>query len=285
MALRTVTIRVGTSERSSSAARPTSFSPVPFAPAPFDAARKVSAKTPVSPATSAAPAIHSIEPLSPDAQSPVPLPRRNFWQRFGKLLSTVLAILLIGGAAVGLWYGLPIKAVQITGNRHLSLAQVKQLAGLSGEKPFGWLYYGLWRATGLQGEPWVASAQLKRIFPDRVEISLTERTPVAQVRASSGSLSVIAADGTTLPGAEATGPIISGWGPDRTQDALFAVRAFSRYNVESVTYTPTGITVQTSKGTIWSGDIKLLLKYGQAIETQAPGGRINLYPWGVSVQR
>ena len=78
---------------------------------------------------------------------------------------------------------------------------------------------------------------------------------------------------------------MSGWGPDRTADALFAARALARYNVESVTYTPTGITVQTNQGTIWSGDAALLLKYGQAIETQAQGGRINLYPWGVSVQR
>ncbi len=290
MALKTVTIRVGVSERSSSAARPTASSAAPLytAPpytAPFDAARKVSARASASPAVSADPEPPSADPLSPDAPGPAPLPRRNFWQRFGWLLSIVLAVLVVGGAAVGLWYGLPIKAVQITGNRHLSVGQIKQLAGLSGQKPFGWLYYGLWRATGLRDEPWIASAQLTRIFPDRVEISLAERSPVAQVRARSGAVSVIAADGTILPGAAPTGPIISGWGPDRTQDALFAVRAFSRYNVESVTYTPTGITVQTGKGTIWSGDIKLLLKYGQAIETQAPGGRINLYPWGVSVQR
>ncbi|WP_225429881.1 cell division protein FtsQ/DivIB [Deinococcus detaillensis] len=279
MALKTVTIRVGASERSgnSSAARPALRSSAVDIP-PFDAARKASA-----PLASAEPL--PSEAITSEEQSPTPLPRRSFWQRFGRLISAVLAAVLIGGAAVGLWYGLPIKAVQITGNSHLSAAQVKQLAGLSGEKPFGWLYYGLWRATGLRDEPWVASAQLTRIFPDRVEISVAERTPVAQVRDRSGQVSVIAADGTPLPGAVATGPVISGWGPDRTQDALFAVRAFSRYNVESVTYTPTGITVQTGKGTIWSGDIKLLLKYGQAIETQAPVGRINLYPWGVSVQR
>lgn len=251
-----------------------------FRPAPFDLARKPRAPLKAETETLDSPSAPETAP-PPDA----PLPRRNFWQQYGVFLSVVLSALVIAGAAFALWRYLPIKAVQISGNRHLSSLEVKRLSGLSGEKPFGWLYYGAWRAGALRDNAWVASAQLTRVFPGRVEIGITERAPVAQVRARSGALSVIAADGTVLPGAAPTGPVISGWGPDRTADALFAARAFSRYNVESVTYTPTGITVQTSKGTIWSGDRALLLKYGQAIETQAPVGRINLYPWGVSVQR
>ncbi|AWN24473.1 cell division protein FtsQ [Deinococcus irradiatisoli] len=193
--------------------------------------------------------------------------------------------MILAGAAVGVWFYLPIKAVQISGNRHLSDVEVKRLAGLSGEKPFGWAYYGAWRAGALRDNAWVASAQITRVFPDRVEVAIKERRPVAQVRSSNGNLSVIAADGVPLPDAPPTGPIISGWGPDRTGEALLAARVLSRYNVKSVTYTPTGITVTTDQGTLWSGDAALLLKYGQAIETQAQGGRINLYPWGVSVQR
>ena len=255
-----------------------------FRPAPFDVARK---PRPAPKAAKAPDAPPQPDTARPDTRTPpdAPLPRRRFWQQYGVFLSVILSALILAGGAFALWRYLPIKAVQISGNRHLSSLEVKRLAGLSGERPFGWAYYGAWRAGALRDNAWVASAQLTRVFPDRVEVRLTERLPVAQVRARSGALSVIAADGTVLPGAAPTGPIISGWGPDRTADALFAARALARYNVESVTYTPTGIRVQTNQGTIWSGDRALLLKYGQAIETQAQGGRINLYPWGVSVQR
>lgn len=263
---------------------PRALSSQSFRPAPFDLARRP--RAPVRAAE--APDIPTLYPPgAPEVTSPpdAPLPHRRFWQHYKVFLSVALSALIIAGGAFALWRYLPVRAVQISGDRHLSSLEVKRLAGLSGEKPFGWLYYGAWRASALRDNAWVASAQLTRVFPDRVEIRLTERVPVAQVRARSGALSVIADDGTVLPGASPTGPVISGWGPDRTADALFAARALARYNVESVTYTPTGITVQTSKGTIWSGDKALLLKYGQAIETQAPVGRINLYPWGVSVQR
>ncbi len=255
--------------------------PPAFRPAPFDAARRP--RPPAAPERGPAPPTGEANLASPPP--PAPLPRRGFWRQYGVFVSIMLTALVLAGAAVGLWFGLPIKAVQISGNNHLSNVEVKRLSGLSGVRPFGWVYYGAWRATALRDNAWVASAQMTRVFPDRVEISIKERRPVAQVRTSSGTLSVIAADGTSLPGAAPSGPLISGWGPDRTEDALFAARVLSRYNVKSVTYTPTGITVNTDQGTIWSGDAALLLKYGQAIETQAAGGRINLYPWGVSVQR
>ena len=219
-------------------------------------------------------------------------PQRTFWQRARVPLFSFLAVAVIVGVAAGLWYGLPIREVQIQGQSHLTSAEVKRLAGLSqsqinvfGWRSFGWAYYGAWRAHGLTENPWIKSARLTRVFPDRVEIDITERVPVAQVRDRDGSLSVIAADGTPLPGATPIGPIISGWGPDRIKEALRAAEAFSRYNVDSVTYTPTGMTVKTAIGTIWSGDPALLTKYGSAIETQAQRGRINLYPWGVSVQK
>ena len=63
------------------------------------------------------------------------------------VLSSVLALL------AGLWFLLPIRSVTVTGNRHLSAAQVEGLAGLTppfygASRPGGWLYYGGWRAAG-----------------------------------------------------------------------------------------------------------------------------------------
>ena len=235
---------------------------------------------------------HSSPDNNLDGQPAEAPTQRSFWQRARLPLFSFLALAVIVGAAAGMWYGLPIREVQIQGQSHLTSAEVKRLAGLSqsqinvfGWRSFGWAYYGAWRAHGLTESPWIKSARLTRVFPDRVEITITERVPVAQVRDRNGKLSVIAADGTPLPGATPTGPIISGWGPDRIKEALRAAEAFSRYNVDSVTYTPTGMTVKTAIGTVWSGDPALLTKYGSAIQTQAQGGRINLYPWGVSVQK
>ena len=221
----------------------------------------------------------------PPPVPPARKPRGWFWRQYRVFLSVMLGALLLIGAAVGLWYGLPIRTVEVSGNKQLTLLEVKRLAGLSNAEPFGWLYYGAWLAQALADNAWVESAHITRVFPGRIEVRLQERVPVAQLRDRSGVISVVAADGTPLPGAQATGPVISGWGPDRMSESLFAARALARYNVQSVTYTPTGLTVHTSQGTIWSGNSALLLKYAKAIETQAQGGRINLYPWGVSVQR
>ena len=105
-----------------------------------------------------------------------------------------------------------------------------------------------------------------------------------------GRVVVIAWDGTVLPGADphagpnAGLPLLSGWGPDRLPDLLRAALLLSGYNVLSVRSTPSGITVQTSKGTVWSGSMDSLLKYAGSVKMFA-NRHINLYPWGVSVQQ
>lgn len=201
----------------------------------------------------------------------------------------LLALSCAPALLVGLWFLLPIRSVTVTGNRHLSAAQALGLAGLT--PPFygvkrlgGWLYYGGWRAAGLRTSPWVASARIVRYFPGRVELNITERVPVARWQQPAGSVVSIAQDGTVLPGAAPTGPLLTGWGPDRLPLARRAAQAFGRYTVESVRYTPSGVVVQTAQGTIWSGTLDSLLKYSGSVKMFA-GKRINIYPWGVSVQQ
>ncbi len=198
-------------------------------------------------------------------------------------LSSALAVL------AGLWFVLPIRSVTVTGNRHLSAAQALGLAGLTPpfygvQRPGGWLYYGGWRAAGLRASPWVASAQIVRHFPGRVELNITERVPVARWQQPAGGVVSIALDGTVLPGAALTGPLLVGWGPDRLMLARRAAQAFGRYTVESVRYTPSGVVVQTAQGSVWSGTLDSLLKYSGSVKMFA-GKRINIYPWGVSVQQ
>ncbi|MEF2278179.1 FtsQ-type POTRA domain-containing protein [Deinococcus sp. YIM 134068] len=201
--------------------------------------------------------------------------RRKLW--------AALALLLALGALVGLWFGLPVRTVTVSGQSRLSEARVRELAGLT--PGFSWAYYGRWRSRGLEAHPWIQSAQVTRRFPDTVEVRLTERVPYARWRKPDGEIVAVAPDGTVLPAAEnvARLPLLGGWGPERLMDALFVARAMERYNVQSVAYTPSGVTVKTASGTVWSGDPRTLLNYAGAV-TQFPGKRIHIYPWGVSVQ-
>lgn len=198
----------------------------------------------------------------------------------------LIAVVLLVGVLAGLWFGLPIRTVKVSGNHFLTAQQVQQLAGLTppfiGKRPGGWLFYGAWRAAGLRQSPWIVSARITRRFPGAVEVAVVERTPAARLR-QDGREVALAWDGTVLPGGPLTGPLVAGWGPQRLADALRAARLMARYNVQSVTYSPQGITVETAQGTAWSGSYASLRKYGAGVKMY-PGKRVNIYPWGVSVQ-
>jgi len=208
---------------------------------------------------------------------------RRDWRPLWWTLGTLLAL----GALVGAWVGLPIRQVKVEGNVRLSPAQVRQLAGLTPVfgSEFGWVYYGHWRATGLRKSPWIQSAVITRRFPDRVSVQVVERVPFARWKKRDGRIVAVAEDGRVLPGARNVGalPLLTGWGPSRADQALFIARALRQYNVQSVAYTPSGFTVKTATGTVWSGDLKYLLKYAGAV-VQHPSKQIYIYPWGVSVQ-
>ena len=55
------------------------------------------------------------------------------------------------------------------------------------------------------------------------------------------------------------------------------------YTVQSVTYTPSGVSVKLKTGSVWSGDLRALVKYAGSI-SMYPDRDIFIYPWGVSVQ-
>ncbi|THF68574.1 FtsQ-type POTRA domain-containing protein [Deinococcus sp. Arct2-2] len=221
-----------------------------------------------------------VVPVEPEPEPtpvfPTPKPRRT-------RLWTALGITLAAAALAGAWFGLPVRTVTVTGNSQLSAARVQELAGLSPN--FGWLYYGAWRARTLARHPWILSASIVKQFPDGVSVNVVERVPYARWQRPDGSIVTLAADGTVLPGAAPNGklPLLGGWGPDRLADALYVSQLLSRYTVQSVAYTPSGVTVKTGLGAVWSGDLKSLVKYAGSI-SMYPNKKINIYPWGVSVQ-
>jgi cell division protein FtsQ len=216
--------------------------------------------------------------IEPESASPArpPRPRRT-------RLLTVLGLTLTAAALAGAWFALPIRTITVTGNRQLSQARVLELAGLKPQ--FGWLYYGAWRARTLVSHPWIASARIVKQFPESVSVDVVERVAYARWKRPDGSVVTLAADGTVLPGAAPSTklPLLGGWGPDRLADALYVTQLLSRYTVQSVAYTPSGVTVKTGLGAVWSGDLKSLVKYAGSI-SMYPNKKINIYPWGVSVQ-
>lgn len=259
-----------------------SDAPVPEPPTPKRRGnRRVDATPPtpqpVTPATTPPPQPHPTELESSAAPEVVAAPRRA---RFP--WKPALGGLALAGALAASWALLPVRQVKVTGNRQLTSAEVQRLAGLHGS--FGWLYYGAWKARGLLGSPWVAAAQVTKHFPDRVDIQVTERVPVARWQDVGGQVRSLAADGTLLPGAAPGAlPLISGWGPERRAEAVRVLAGLSGYNVKSVNYTPSGLRVELAAGSVWSGDPESLLKYAGSL-SMYPNRHINIYPWGVSVQ-
>lgn len=199
------------------------------------------------------------------------------WLVLGATLLGVITLLTA-------WYMWPVRKVYVMGNTHLTNSEVRKLAGLGGK--FGWWYYGAWRAEGLSKSPWVAAAHVTRKYPDKVIVQITERQPFLRWKKSNGEVVLVSKDGQILP--NSTGydelPLLTGWGPERLNEAMLVTLALARYTVQSVEYTPTGITVQTTAGTVWGGDLKSLLKYAGSV-SMYPKKQMNIYPWGVSVRQ
>jgi len=129
-----------------------------------------------------------------------------------------------------------LREVTVTGEHHLTAAEVERLAGLSHETNVFWTSPGA-LVRRLERNSWVASAEISRSFPSTLRITVRERTPVAVLPGRQKQ--VVAADGVvlepasrtavaTLPlivaGGRAVGPQSAGVAPE-TRLALGAVGA------------------------------------------------------------
>ena len=83
---------------------------------------------------------------------------------------------------------------------HLTRAEVVRLVGISTSTNVLWLDEGS-AERRLERHPWVAAAEVRSVYPRRVEISVVERTPVAVV-VRGDRKELIAADGTMLGAAD-----------------------------------------------------------------------------------
>lgn len=109
-------------------------------------------------------------------------------------------------AVVGWWVSnsplFDMRTFRVSGNRHLSDADVARLAGLSHSTNVVWLGTGA-VAARIENDPWVLHARVSRTLPGAVSISIQERRPVAVLR-SRGSWFLVSGDGVILGRASAT---------------------------------------------------------------------------------
>jgi len=118
-------------------------------------------------------------------------------------LTTGVAGVLLGGhattvaAAVTSWCGLAIENVQITGQSETSEIDVLGQLDL-GDYP-SLVTFDVDAARGrIESMPWVKEARIKKLYPDTLQIAITERTPYAIWQHAGGIVSLIDKEGKVI---------------------------------------------------------------------------------------
>jgi cell division protein FtsQ len=110
---------------------------------------------------------------------------------------------LIGGhsmtvaAAVTSWCGLAIQNVQITGQSETSEVEVLNRLAL-GDYPSLVTFDVDAARSRIEAMPWVREARIKKLYPDTLQIAITERTPYAIWQHDRGVVSLIDKDGKVI---------------------------------------------------------------------------------------
>jgi cell division protein FtsQ len=92
--------------------------------------------------------------------------------------------------------GMRIATVSLSGQRQVSREEIFAAAGVTDHSSLLFLDVGDARAR-LEAIPWVAEATVRKFYPERLQITITEREPFALWQIN-GKVEVIAADGTVL---------------------------------------------------------------------------------------
>jgi len=92
--------------------------------------------------------------------------------------------------------GFRIAAIALSGNRQITREEVLATAGVTGHTSL--LFFDVDGARAkLKTNPWIADATVLKLYPDRLQVSITERKPFALWQID-GKVSVVADDGTPL---------------------------------------------------------------------------------------
>ncbi len=126
--------------------------------------------------------------------------RRSQGRRRLRWIGGVAAVVVLVIAALGLahtpWFG--AQAVSVTGTHpRTPSAAIVAAAGLEGHPPLISLNTGA-VARKVESLPFIASARVKKHWPDGVQIAVTERAPVVQMAGPGSSWSLLDGHGRTL---------------------------------------------------------------------------------------
>src|SRR5215471_2372126 len=92
--------------------------------------------------------------------------------------------------------GFRIAAVSLSGENHVSRREIFAAAGVTDRASLLFLDVEAARAR-LRAIPWIAEAGVRKLYPDRLQVTVTERDAFALWQ-HEGSVSVISADGTVV---------------------------------------------------------------------------------------
>jgi cell division protein FtsQ len=92
--------------------------------------------------------------------------------------------------------GLRIAAISLTGAKEVSREEILTTAGVTGRASLLFLDADAAR-TRLMANPWIGDAAVLKLYPDRLQITVTERQAFA-IWQKDGRVSVVATDGTVL---------------------------------------------------------------------------------------
>ncbi len=129
------------------------------------------------------------------ADRPGGLPARR---RVSRWLSVPLGVAVLGAGAWGVATSPLFRArtIEVAGASHFDRAQVLRLAGVAPGTNVLWLHTGDLERR-LEANRWIASATVRRSLPSSLRITVTERTPAAEVKVGT-RWALVAADGTVL---------------------------------------------------------------------------------------
>lgn len=186
--------------------------------------------------------------------------------------------LLAFGIGLGSRFYPAIDHVAVAGNSHYSVADIAWLAGIERGDPLLWV--NRWSVASLVNDPWIERVSVVRHWPDTVSITVWEREP----RFHDG-VDAWSDDGVLLPDTPeevlAGLPLVTGWGGDRTPEALQLLDVLDAFTPVVISYTPDGFDITLADARLFTPGVELVEAQWAAISGRL-GNRLAVYPWGVS---
>jgi hypothetical protein len=190
----------------------------------------------------------------------------------------LILLLLLGAGVIASRFWPDVNVITVEGNVHHSKETVAQLARVAIGDPFLWVTGR--RISGLTQDPWVLQAAVVRSWPDRVNIAVRERVPIL-----TDGTTTWADDGTVLVGATGAEtdalPRLQGWGEARVDEALELTGLLLPFGVQVISYSPEGFEILLEDSVLFTPGAQALRQQWSAFVSHR-GGRIAVYPWGVS---